>query len=52
MIDDEVIGVQSLEFGVGLCVLQKVEQKLCGLFGPTTLIGSENLSLMVRKEHV
>ena len=50
MIDDEVIGVQSLEFGVGLCVLQKVEQKLCGLLGPTTLIGSENLSLKIKSK--
>jgi hypothetical protein len=49
VIDNEVIRVQSLEFGVGLCVLQKVEQKLCGLLGPTTLVSAENLGLKVNR---
>ena len=45
MIDDQVIGIETLEFGVRLRVLQEVEQKLCGFLGPTTLSCAMDLSL-------
>jgi hypothetical protein len=45
VVDDQVVGVQTLELGVGLCVLQQVEQKLCGLLRPTTLSCSVDLGL-------
>lgn len=34
-----------LVFGVGLCVLEEVKEKLCRLLGPATLRGAVNLGL-------
>ena len=45
VVDDEVVGVEALVLGVGLRVLQEVEEELGGLLGPATLGGSVNLSL-------
>ena len=45
MVDDQVVGVEALVLGVGLCVLEEVEQELGRLLGPTTLGGAVNLGL-------
>ena len=49
MIDDQVIGIQTLELCVGFGILQKVEQKLGRLLGPTTLGCSVNLCLKLQQ---
>jgi len=45
VVDDQVVGVKTLEFGVRLCVLEEVEKELGRLLGPATLSGTVNLSL-------
>ena len=45
VLDDQVVGVQSLVLGVGLRVLQKVEKELAGLGRPAALGGAVNLGL-------
>ena len=45
MVNDQVVGIQSLELCVGLSVLQEVEKELCRLLGPTTLGSTVDLSL-------
>jgi hypothetical protein len=44
VLDDQVAGVQSLGVGVGLGVLQKAEQELSRLDGPSCLGNTELLS--------
>ena len=43
MLDDQVIGVQSLVLGVALSVLEKLKKELSGLQRPSSLGGSMNL---------
>ena len=45
MIDDQVVGVKALVLGIGLCVLEEVEEELGRLLGPATLGGAVNLGL-------
>ena len=47
VLDDQVVGVQSLVLGVGLCVLQQVEKELAGLGRPAALGGAVNLGLSI-----
>jgi hypothetical protein len=47
VLDDQVVGVQSLVLGVGLCVLQQVEKELARLGRPAALGGAVNLGLSV-----
>ena len=35
MVNDQVVGVESLVLGVALCVLQHVQQELSGLQRPS-----------------
>ena len=45
MVDDQVVGVEALVLGIGLCVLEEVEEELGRLLGPTSLRGAVNLGL-------
>ena len=45
VVDNQVIGIKTLKFSIGLCVLQQVEEELGRLLWPTTLIGSEDFGL-------
>jgi hypothetical protein len=44
VLDDKVAGVETLSIGVGLGILQQTEQKLGGLYGPTSAGDTELLS--------
>ena len=50
VVDDEVVGVEALVLGVGLRVLEEVEQELGGLLGPATLGGAVDLGLKRKEE--
>ena len=45
MLDDQVIGVQSLVLGIALSVLEKLKKELSGLQRPSSLGGSMNLKI-------
>ncbi len=45
VIDDQVVGVQSLVLSVALGVLQQVQEELGRLLGPATLGGPVDLGL-------
>ena len=45
VVDDQVVGVEALVLGIGLCVLEEVEEELGRLLGPTSLRGAVNLGL-------
>ena len=43
VLDDQVIGVQSLVLGIALSVLEELQEELSGLKRPSSLGGSMNL---------
>ncbi len=45
VIDDEVLDVEALHFGVRLSVLEEIEEEAARLLGPTTLSGTMCLGL-------
>ena len=47
VVHDQVVGVQTLVFGVGLGILQQMQQELGALLGPTTLGSLVSLGLGV-----
>ena len=40
-----MVGVEALVLGIGLCVLEEVEEELGRFLGPATLGGAVNLGL-------
>ena len=52
VLDDQVIGVQTLVLGIALSVLEELEKELGGLDWPATLASAVDLSLQRRQMHI
>jgi hypothetical protein len=47
VLDNEVFLVQSLDIGIRFSVLEKIDQELCGLLGPTSTGNSELFAYII-----